>query len=89
MAMNSSTSIKEPVDGDTKNLFTLEKNAADRVEEAQTSESEHATKFSGGDAEALLRDRAVSVSSGRAQITDILAEESKRSEGSSMLVCGT
>ncbi|KLO10739.1 hypothetical protein SCHPADRAFT_942602 [Schizopora paradoxa] len=87
IAMNSTTSVKETVEIDTKNLLTLEKNAADRVEEAQTSDSEHATKFSGGDADALLRDRTVSVSSGRAQVTEILAEESRRSEGSSMLVC--
>ncbi len=56
--------------------------------EVQASDSEHAAKSFGSDADALLRDQAVSVSSGRPQVQDILLEESKRCEGESMLVCG-
>jgi len=89
IAVGSPLQARRGLDADTKNLLVMEEGSTEKVveTEVQASDSEHAAKSYGSDADALLRDQAVSLSSGRPQVQDILSEESKRCEGESMLVC--
>jgi len=85
IAIGSPRQGRRGLDIDTKNLLDVGR-STEKVE-TQANDNDLPTKSYGSDADALLRRPAVTVSSGRPQIQDILLEESKRCEGGSMLVC--